>query len=272
MEKDKIFNLNSCNPTFLMPKKINTHLLYKKLTLLRINKASDRSKQAVTEESTNINELGVIEPSKTLLFDEEFKNTRISNKIQKEDETYSSFKQQNVKKMELWEKFQDVKEKMSISSNLLKNNKDFLTRLVQGSEVPKKLLRDFGTYCIKTPNSTIKRKLNSNKFHLNSMRDSIKPDTNYKKVQAFSSQKNIGEFKHFRDRIAAFEDFTQVKEERKVESGLRNRKFKKSINNIFISTFCSDKERGTRGNSRNKEFESFDFFNVSAKNIYSKLI
>ena len=295
MEKNKIFKQNSCDPTILKPKKINTHLLYKRLTLLRTNKVSDRSKQTLTEESMNMHESARIEPSRTSFFDEEFKNTRISNKIQKEDETYSSFKQQNVKKMELWEKFQEVKEKMSVSSHFLKNNKEFLARLVIGSEVPKKLLRDFGKYCIKTPNSSIKKAANSNKFSLNSMRDSVKTFTGYKKVQAFSSikqdgrpetnsealkylkfysesQKTTDEYKHFRERITTFEGFTQGKEERKEESSLTNRKFKKSINNIFISTFCSDKERGKRGSSRSREIESFDFFNVSSKNIYSKII
>ena len=308
MEKEKTFNKPRQSKTVFKPNNISTHLLYKRLSHLRTDQAH-KEKSLNTQNSVQISNSqsnNTMENSKKNN-DDIYNNFRITNKKQKETESWTNFKEENVKKLELWEKFQVVKEKMNISSTSLTGPKNFLSKLIYGTQIPKKLLRDFGRFDVKTSHSSRKTingntqnnhnneksQLNSPKLTTNSF---LELHTNYKKIEAFSSVKPNGRPETNQESIRNFKFYSQdqilgednidgkhlkstisVFDEKKDDKNddLRktlNEKFKKSIRNIFVKKYDLEREKNKRINGKNKEPESFDFFNVSSKTIYNKLI
>ena len=296
MEKEKVFNKSQPKNTF-NPKKINTHLLYKRLSKIRKDRETinenEKTKKSIASNMSSLEVLNL--------------TGRISNKTEKEIECYSGFKLQNVKKMELWEKFQEVKDKMNRSStSFSKNSKDFLHKLTKGSDMPMKLMRDIGRFDSKS-RILLKRKTGSNSNFNKSQPNLIETHekltqintsfakNNYVKIQAFSSIKQdghpetidetIGHTKFYSEEqkiesqrksitpfaAAFFERKINERNSANVESLNRTLgKFKKNIRNIFVATASTGK-RG-KDNEKSLDGDSQDFFNVSSKTIYSKLI
>jgi len=296
MEKDKVFNKSSSKSSTFNPKKISTHLLYKRLS--KISKDRDAI--------DNLNQKSVV---LDVSQEDMITNSRISNKNAGEIDFYGGFKLQNVKKLELWEKFRQAKEKMNFSPrSFSKTTKGFLSKLTRGSQVPMKLMRDIGLFDGKSQLSLKKMKVsnsNSNKSQHTAREDhfdNIPPidtslnRTNYVKIQAFSAIKHDGQPEINNETLGHLKYYSEeqkIEAEKKLQtpySSLFERKptadqsskprnlnrtlgkFKKNILNIFVSTESMSSGKKRKNSEKSREAESFDFFNVSSKTIYAKLI
>lgn len=301
MEKDKI--LKSDKPYIslnMSPKRITTHLLYKKLSQLKLRQ-NQREHDFSSQKDMDISEFSQIKHPNSEQ-DSFQKNLRISNKRSKEDEIYFGFKEQNIKKLEILKKFQEVKEKMNMSSNKSpKNSKSFLMSLINGYDPSKKVQRQRGKIEVQTPRISNNRST----FYLTKVRTGSQNNrkkischdsdsennfrSNYKKIQAFTSiqqngklemnsellgyKKIYSEEQKIRSELKANNEFIDGSENKRTPISTNLRRFKKNIQNIFISSFNKEKKIDKMNSTNDlREGSSFDFFNVSSKTIYNKMI
>lgn len=305
MEKEKIFKSDKPYISLnLSPKKITTHLLYKKLSQLKLQQKereqefsqkylniNDHSQIKIRNSNSEIEINSTQQNSRT--------NSRISNKRSRDNENYFGFKEQNMKKLEILKRFQEVKEKMNISSNKNpQNSKSFLMTLINGYDVSKRVLREKGKIDVKTPRISNNRStFYSTKFRTGSQSNNKKNSchnpssdnnfrSNYQKIQAFTSVQQNGklemnsellgykkiysEEQKIKSELKTNNEFATGSGEKKTPLSTNLRRFKKNIQNIFISSF--NKEKKNDKINSGSEGSSFDFFNVSCKTIYNKMI
>lgn len=191
------------------PKKIKTHLLYKRLNQIKLDSKIEGSSFSLHNNTSN---LMVTQKDFFLDNDQTINNknsmnsmnssSRISSKTSKED-FYFGFKESNLRKLEVIKKFEELKEKTKFTIGQ-SQNQNFLMSLRNETDMPKKLLRDINK--IKTngkKNNTHRSSLASKNRIRNEERDQRARTgvsdfntslfrSNYNKIQAFTHIKQNG--------------------------------------------------------------------------------